>query len=71
MSLVATSVLIKAKFSGQMSDTQTYLNMVIQVAGVLFLGIVVWKFGNNLHRKKMEKLSKKRLESPFSKEWRR
>lgn len=64
--------LILTKFSGSLSDSSTYMNLMIQAAAVLIGGIVIWRASIVLHKKKMAKRSRKQFfETSYSKGWKR
>ncbi len=63
--------LIKAKFSGELDPGQVYLNLILQSAAVLVAGIVLWRASNAIHNKKLRERQGRRMESPYSKHWRK
>lgn len=63
---------VKGYYAGSMDDSMIYINLVIQAASVLIAGIVLWRASVIFHnRKKAQRNSGKRLETIYSKEWRR
>lgn len=64
--------LIKAKFSGDLSHSATYINLTIQAVAVLIGGIIIWRVSNAMHKKKIkERQRNDYFESPYSKQWRK
>ena len=64
--------LIKAKFSGELSNSATYINLTIQAVAVLIGGLVLWRVSNALHKKKLKDRQRNAyFESPYSKQWRK
>lgn len=65
-------LLIKAKYSGSISEMSTYLNLAVQASAVVIGGIILWKASAILHKRKMsERASNKFFETPYSKGWKR
>ncbi len=63
--------LIRAKFSGELDQTQTYVNLALQAVGVMVAGFVLWRASNSLHRKKQQELRNRKFETNYSKHWRK
>lgn len=64
--------LIQAKFSGPLSESQTYINLAIQAIAVMIGGIIVWRASNAYHAKKQKERSNRSFfESRYSKSWRK
>jgi len=64
--------LIKAKFSGELSNSATYINLTIQALAVLIGGFVLWRVSNAIHKKKQKERQRNAyFESPYSKQWRK
>jgi hypothetical protein len=68
----AIQLLIKAKYSGAMPETSTYLNLVMQASGVLIGGLVLWRMSNRYHKKKMAARTRNPyFETNYSRNWKR
>jgi hypothetical protein len=64
--------LIKAKFSGQLDQSATYINLTIQAIAVMVGGLVLWRISNALHKKKQQERQRNPyFESTYSKHWRK
>jgi len=64
--------LIRAQFSGAVSDTSSYVNLAIQAVAVMIGGIVLWRISVVMHKKKLAQRSKNQFfETPYSKGWKR
>ena len=64
--------LIKAKFSGELSHSSTYVNLTIQAVAVLIGGLVLWRVSNAIHKKKQQARQRNPyFESSYSKHWRK
>ncbi len=64
--------LIQFKYSGELDQTFSYVNVAIQAVAVLIGGLVIWRAISLWQRKK--KLERRRnpfFESSFSKHWRK
>ena len=62
--------LIKAQFSGAVSDTSSYVNLAVQT--VLIGGIVLWRISVVMHKKKLAQRSRNQFfDTPYSKGWKR
>lgn len=68
----AIQILIKSKYSGAMTDAGSYLGIMLQTAGVIFGGIVIWR-ASIIFQKKKEKERKRTdfFETSYSKNWKR
>jgi hypothetical protein len=72
MDELTVQTLIKAKFSGALDQSSTYINLTTQTIAVLVGGIVLWRASNSIHRKKQaERQRNNYFETPYSREWRR
>lgn len=68
----AVQLLIKAKFAGAMTDTSTYMNMVMQAVAVLIGGIVIWRMSARYHKKKVAERGRNNyFETTYSRNWKR
>jgi len=68
----AISTLIRANYSGAMSDMDQYLTIAIQTGAVLAGGIVLWRLSNRMHSKKRQQRQRNTyFETPYSKGWKR
>lgn len=64
--------LIQSKYSGDLDQTITYINLTMQAIGVLVGGIVIWRASVAFQRKKMkERRRNPFFESNYSKHWRK
>lgn len=64
--------IIKAKYSGALSEMSTYINLAIQAAGVIIGGIVLWRMSAVMHKKKQAQRARNSyFETPYSKGWKR
>lgn len=64
--------LIKAKYSGSLSNMSAYISLAIQAAAVVFAGIILWRASVVLHKKKQaERQRNAYFETTFSKNWRK
>lgn len=64
--------LIKAQFSGAISDTSSYVNLAIQAIAVMIGGIILWRISVVMHKKKLAQRSRNQFfETPYSKGWKR
>jgi len=62
--------LIKAKFSGELSQSTTYINLTIQAVAVLIGGIVLWLASNAIHKKKLkERKQNTFFQTTYSRHW--
>jgi len=63
--------LIKARFSGELSESATYMNLTIQAIAVIVGGIIIWRVSNMIHRKKQKDRQRNNyFETPYS-QWRK
>jgi len=64
--------LIRAQYSGAVSDTSSYVNLAIQAVAVLIGGIVLWRISVVMHKKKLAQRSRNQFfDTPYSKGWKR
>ena len=64
--------LIHLKYTGELNQTISYVNVTIQAVSVLIGGLLIWRFVSSWQRKK--KLERRRnpfFESAYSKHWRK
>lgn len=72
MDELSIETLIKAKYSGSLSEMSTYINLAIQAVAVLVGGIVLWRMSAMLHKRKLAQRSRNDFfETPYSKGWKR
>lgn len=72
MDELTIQTLIKARYSGTMTDMSTYINLAIQTGAVLIGGIVLWRMSNRIHKKRAAQRSRNSyFETPYSKSWKR
>jgi len=65
-------ILIRAKFSGELSEASTYINLTLQAVAVMIGGILLWRLSNAYHAKKLKERSQRQFfESRYSKGWRK
>lgn len=68
----AVQLLIKAKFSGSMLNTSTYMNMIMMAGAVLIGGIVLWRMSARYHKKKVAQRQRNNyFETTYSRNWKR
>ncbi len=71
MSELTLDVLIKAKYSGSISEVASYSSLAIQTIAVIIGGIVLWRISVVMHKRKLAKRSRNDyFETPYSKGWR-
>lgn len=66
-----TQDLIQQRFSGSLNNEAEYIELLVQVFGVLILGLVLWRMMAVFHKKK--KAKRKRsvfFDTEFRKNWR-
>jgi len=64
--------LIKANYSGGLSELSTYVSLAIQAVSVLIGGILLWRVSGILHKKKITERSRNEFfNSSYSKGWKR
>jgi uncharacterized membrane protein YidH (DUF202 family) len=64
--------LIQFKFTGEIDQTLSYVNVSIQAIGVLIGGLLIWRAMSVWQRKKnQERRRNPFFESSFSKHWRK
>lgn len=64
--------LIKAKFSGQLSEAPIYVNLTLQAIAVLMGGFILWRAINAYHAKKQKQRANRRFfETRYSKSWKK
>ena len=69
---VGIQELVRAKYSGGISEYSQYVTLILQTVAVLVGGIVVWRMSNYVHkRKKQERERNNFFETPYSKGWKR
>lgn len=62
--------LIKQRFSGSLNSEAEYIELLVNVFGVLVLGLVMWRLMVLFHKKKNAKRKRSNyFESTFSKKW--
>ena len=62
--------LINAKFSGELSQMSTYINLTLQAVAILIGGLVLWRASNAIHRKKQKERKRNTyFETPYSRHW--
>ena len=72
MDELTIQTLIKAKYSGSLSEISTYINLSIQAVAVLIGGIMLWRISVALHKKKSAKrMRNSYFDTPYSKGWKR
>lgn len=72
MEEISIATLIKANYSGSLSNTSTYINLAVQATLVIVGGIVLWRASTILHKKKQLQRSRNGyFETPYSKGWKR
>jgi hypothetical protein len=72
MEELTIQTLIKAKYSGTLDQSATYINLVLQTVAVLVGGLVIWRAMNSYHRKKQQDRRKTNyFETQYSRQWRK
>ncbi len=63
--------LIQRRFSGSLNNEAEYIELLVQVFGVLILGLVLWRMMVMFHKKKKAKRKKSVFfDTEFRKNWR-
>lgn len=64
------SLLVKAKYSGSISEVSSYSSLAIQTVAVIIGGIVLWRISVVMHKRKLAKRSRNDyFETPYSIGW--
>ena len=72
MDELTIQTLIKANYSGGLSEMSSYLSLALQATAVIIGGIVLWRASAVLHKRKLAERSRKSFfETPYSKGWKR
>jgi hypothetical protein len=72
MDELTIQTLIKANYSGGLTETSVYVNLAIQATAVIIGGIVLWRGSVALHKKKLAQRARNTyFETPYSKGWKR
>lgn len=72
MDELTIQTLIKAKFSGGLSEMSTFVSLAIQASAVVFGGIVLWRASVVLHKRKLAQRQRNQyFETTYSKNWRK
>lgn len=72
MDELTIQTLLKAKYSGGLSEMSTYINLAIQTVAVMIGGIMLWRISVTLHRRKRaQRLRNTYFDTPYSKGWKR
>lgn len=68
----SVQILVKAKYSGALSEMSSYVNLAIQATAVIIGGIVLWRASVVIHKKKLAKRQRNSyFETPYSRGWKR
>jgi hypothetical protein len=63
--------LIQRRFSGSLNNEAEYIELLVQVFGVLILGLVLWRMMVIFHKKKKAKRKRSAFfDTEFRKNWR-
>lgn len=63
--------LIQRRFSGSLNNEAEYIELLVQVFGVLVLGLVLWRMMVIFHKKKKAKRKRSSyFDTEFRKNWR-
>ena len=54
MEELTIQMLIKARYSGALDESGTYINIVLQTVAVLIGGLVIWRAMNIYHPRKQQ-----------------
>lgn len=69
---LSIQTLIKASYSGHLTQTSIYVNLAIQAVAVLIGGLILWRASTMIHKKKQQQRSRNEFfETPYSKGWKR
>lgn len=72
MDELTIQTLIKAKFSGTLDSSGTYISLTVQTIAVLIGGLVLWRASNAYHKKKQQERNRNKFfETPYSRQWRK
>ena len=72
MDELTIQTLIKAKYSGGLTETSVYISLAIQATAVIIGGIILWRGSVALQKKKMSERSRNNyFETPYTKVWKR
>lgn len=64
--------IIKANFSGSMSQMSAYTGIAAQALGVIIGGIIIWRASVSYQKKKQAQRSRNSyFETPYSRGWKR
>ena len=64
--------MIQTKYSGELSSMMDYINIMVQVFGILIVGIIIWRaFARHQNKKQNERFKSDYFESSYSKHWRK
>ena len=64
--------LIQLKYTGELDQTISYVNVAIQAVAVLIGGLLVWRLMSAWQRRKnIERIKSPFFESVYSKHWRK
>tara|TARA_B100001287_G_scaffold134934_1_gene113575 strand:- start:479 stop:688 length:210 start_codon:yes stop_codon:yes gene_type:complete len=64
--------MIKAKYSGELSNMIDYVQIMAQVFGILIGGIILWRLLSRYqNRRQNERFKTDYFESSYSKHWRK
>lgn len=66
-----TQDLIQRRFSGELNNEAEYIELLVQVFGVLVLGLVLWRMMVIFHKKKKAKRKRSTFfDTEFRRNWR-
>ena len=72
MDELTLQTLIRANYSGGLSEMSSYTSLAIQAVALIIGGIVIWRASNVLHKRKLAERSRKQyFETSYSKGWKR
>jgi len=72
MDELTIQTLLKAKYSGSLSEISSYTSLAIQAVSVIIGGIILWRASTVLHKRKLAERSRKQyFETSYSKGWKR
>lgn len=64
--------LIQRRFTGSLNNEAEYIELLVQVFGVLVLGLVLWRMMVLFHKRKNAKRKKSNyFDSEFNQNWRK
>lgn len=64
--------LIRAKYSGGVSEVSVWFDLMLQTSLIIFAGIVLWRISAVMHKRKEQDRSRNSyFDTPYSKGWKK